>query len=315
MRKIFGVGETVLDIIFKDGRPQAAKPGGAMLNSLVSLGRAGLPVHFISEYADDDVGRLIDSFLSSNGVGTSLVHHYTDGKTKLALAFLNERNDAAYTFYEKYPVKRLDLEMPVTGRNDILLCGSIYSITAEIREKFTGFVSQAFSNGSMVIYDPNFRSAHRHELDRLKPLIVENMSMASLVRGSDEDFLNIFGASTPDEAWQAVRKYSGCLVYTANAEGVHVRTERFSGKFPVKKITPVSTIGAGDNFNAGMMAAMFVNKVGPDRLSTIDGELWKEIVSTGIDFASEVCMSYDNYIPQEFAEKLRKDYEQKNSGQ
>ncbi len=47
MRKIYGIGETVFDIIFKNGQPQAAKPGGAMLNSSVSLGRIGLPVSFI----------------------------------------------------------------------------------------------------------------------------------------------------------------------------------------------------------------------------------------------------------------------------
>jgi len=308
MPMIYGVGETVLDIIFKNGQPQAAKPGGAMLNSLVSLGRAGLPVNFISEYADDDIGNLIDSFLLSNGIDTSYVHHYAEGKTKLALAFLNERNDAAYTFFEKYPAKRLDIELPRTGKNDIVLCGSIYSITSEIREKFTGFISHAYNSGSMVIYDPNFRNAHRHELDRLKPLIIENMSMANLVRGSDEDFMNIFGAATPDEAWEAVRDHSKCLVYTASAEGVYVRTELFSGRFPVRDITPVSTIGAGDNFNAGMITALFFNRVDAGQLPSIDGSLWKKIVNTGVDFASEVCMSYENYIPKEFAEKIRKHF-------
>ena len=306
MRRIFGIGETVLDIIFKNGQPQAAKPGGAMLNSLVSLGRAGLPVHFISEYANDDVGGLIDSFLGTNGVDTSRVYHYTDGKTKLALAFLNERNDAAYTFYEKYPEKRLDIEFPPTEKNDIVLCGSIYSITAEIREKFVKFIGEAQKRGSVVIYDPNFRSAHRHELDRLKPLIVENMSMASLVRGSDEDFLNIFEASGPDEAWEAVRGHCKCLVYTASAEGVFVRTKAYSGSFPVKKITPVSTIGAGDNFNAGMMAAMYFNNISADMLTSMGDDLWKAVITSGVDFASEVCMSYENYISEVFAEKLKK---------
>ncbi len=306
MRRIFGIGETVLDIIFKNGQPQAAKPGGAMLNSLVSLGRAGLPVHFISEYADDDVGGLIDSFLGSNGVDTSHVYHYMDGKTKLALAFLNERNDAAYTFYEKYPEKRLDIEFPPTEKNDLVLCGSIYSITAEIREKFVKFIGEAQKRGSVVIYDPNFRSAHRHELDRLKPLIVENMSMAGLVRGSDEDFLNIFGSSGPDEAWEAVRDRCKCLVYTASAEGVFVRTEAYSGSFPVKKITPVSTIGAGDNFNAGMMAAMYFNNISADMLTSMGDDLWKAVITSGVDFASEVCMSYENYISEGFAEKLKK---------
>ena len=46
MRKIYAIGETVFDIIFKNGQPQAAKPGGAMLNSAVSLGRMGLPAIF-----------------------------------------------------------------------------------------------------------------------------------------------------------------------------------------------------------------------------------------------------------------------------
>ena len=113
MRKIYGIGETVFDIIFKNGQPQAAKAGGAMLNSTVSLGRIGLPVSFISEYANDNVGQIIDSFLSENGVETNHVDHFKDGKTKLALAFLNEKNDANYTFYEDYPEKRLNIDFPV----------------------------------------------------------------------------------------------------------------------------------------------------------------------------------------------------------
>ncbi len=305
MRKIYGIGETVLDIIFKNGQPQAAKPGGAMLNSIVSLGRIGLPVNFISEYADDDVGGLIDSFLNENGVNTSYVHHYRDGKTKLALAFLNERNDATYTFYEKYSENRLDIDFPAIEKDDIVLCGSIYAITSEIRTKFKDFIGSAYKNGATVIYDPNFRSAHRHELDRLKPLIIENMQMGSLIRGSDEDFRNIFGASTPDEAWETVRNYCGCLVYTANAAGVSVRTHGFKGEFPVRKITPVSTIGAGDNFNAGMMAAIYLGKISGDKLSRMGSDKWSEVISSGVDFATEVCMSYDNYISEEFAAEVK----------
>jgi len=73
MRKIYGIGETVLDIIFKNNQPQAAKAGGSVLNSVVSMGRMNLPVSFISEYGQDDVGTLIDDFLKSNGVDSSCV--------------------------------------------------------------------------------------------------------------------------------------------------------------------------------------------------------------------------------------------------
>lgn len=51
MRKVIGIGETVLDIIFKDGKPIEAVPGGSTFNGIVSLGRAGVKTTFISKRA------------------------------------------------------------------------------------------------------------------------------------------------------------------------------------------------------------------------------------------------------------------------
>jgi len=305
MRKIYATGETVFDIIFKDGQPQAAKAGGSMLNSAVSLGRINLPVFFISEYGDDNVGKIIDKFLNENGVGTTCVHHFREGNTKLAIAFLDEKNDASYIFYDKYPERRLEIDLPLIFKDDIILCGSIYAITDEIRKKFKDFISMAKYNGATVIYDPNFRSSHLAELDRLKPMIIENMQMASLVRGSDEDYKNVFGAETPDEAWNVVRNYCNCMVYTANAEGVFVRTTYFSGQFPVKRISPVSTIGAGDNFNAGMIASLCKNQISRDQIVTMGEDEWSEVISMGVDFATNVCLSYENYISAEYANEVK----------
>jgi len=303
MRKIYGIGETVLDIIFKDGQPQAAKAGGSVLNSVVSMGRMGLPVSFISEYGRDNVGDLIDKFLKDNGVNSSSVHRFRDGSTSLALAFLNEKNDASYTFYKDFPAKRLDIVFPEIKKDDIVQCGSFYAIWPEIREKFKKFIQNAYNNGGFILYDPNFRPTHVSELGTLKPLIIENIRMATLLRGSDEDFKNIFGANTPDEAWDIAKKYCKSLVYTANVDGVYVRTTSFSGKFPVHKITPVSTIGAGDNFNAGMLTSIYRNKISGEQLNLIGEKEWSQIITSAVDFATHVCMSYENYISEEFAKK------------
>jgi len=132
-------------------------------------------------------------------------------------------------------------------------------------------------------------------------LIIENMKMATLLRGSDEDFKNIFGANTPDEAWDIAKKYCKSLVYTANVEGVYVRTLSFSGKFPVHKIQPVSTIGAGDNFNAGVVYSLYRYNIGYKDLENLDEKTWETIVGTAVEFATHVCMNYDNYISEEFA--------------
>jgi fructokinase len=306
-RNIYTIGEALFDIIFKNGQPQAGKAGGAMLNSSVSLGRIELPVHLISEYGDDDIGQLIDSFLRENGVSTLYSDHFTDGNTAIALAVLNEKNDASYTFYKKYPVKRLEMGFPLIHKDDIILYGSIYAITREIREKFVKFLKSSAGNKAILMYDPNFRQAHESELDELKPFILENIKMASIIRGSDEDFSNIFGAGSPDEAWEIISNFCDCMVFTASAEGVYVRTKGYKGKFPVRAIQPVSTIGAGDNFNAGMIAAIHKYGIGRDQLAIMGEAEWVKVVSSGIDFASDVCMSYENYISKEFAGKVRQE--------
>ena len=45
--KIIGMGESILDILFKDGQPVAAVAGGSSFNSIVSVGRAGIPCALI----------------------------------------------------------------------------------------------------------------------------------------------------------------------------------------------------------------------------------------------------------------------------
>lgn len=305
MRNIYGIGETVFDIIFKDSLPQAAKAGGSVLNSVVSMGRVGLPVSFISEFGKDDVGNLIETFLKENGVNTSFINRYEDENTTLALAFLDEKNDARYTFYKNHHPGRSKSDHPEIKKDDILLCGSFYSIWSEIRERFKKLVSGAKKKGALVIYDPNFRKSHLIDLKNLKPLIIENMQMANLVRGSNEDFKNIFGKGNVDDAYEEIKNYCTNLVYTANNEGVYVKTSGFSGRFDVKKITPVSTIGAGDNFNAGMITSIFQKNLRPDQLSSLTEKTWSEIIAAAVDFATEVCLSYENYISGDFAGKFK----------
>ena len=90
MRKVIGIGETILDIIFRDEQPIGAVPGGSMFNGLISLGRAGLNASFISETGDDRVGKRIISFMEQNHVDASNISVYPEAKSPVSLAFLNE---------------------------------------------------------------------------------------------------------------------------------------------------------------------------------------------------------------------------------
>ncbi len=301
MRRVYGIGETVLDIIFKDGVPRAAKPGGSSLNTCVTLGRLGLDVEFISEYGNDPVGDMIDSFLKNNQVKTDYITRFSDGKSALALAFLDEQNNASYTFYKDFPAERLKNIPDKTNPDDIVSFCSIYAITRAVRPNLMKFVKTAKDNRSIIIYDPNFRAAHLHEIEELRPYIMENLKMADLVRASDEDMQNIFRVTDPISAYNCVKDYCSVLVYTANKKGVTVLTPSGSFEFPVKKITPVSTIGAGDNFNAGIIYAMLRDNVHKEKVQNLTQQQWGKIVETAVDLATEVCLTWENYVSVEFA--------------
>ena len=179
--RIFAIGETVFDIIFKNGKPIASTPGGSMLNTAISLGRLGLDVHFISEYGKDTVGNMVDDFLGNNGVGAGYACRYDAFPSSLALAFLDENNNAEYSFYKSYPKNRLDISFPELTDKDIVIYGSFYGIEPEIYARLKPFLEHAHQKNAIVIYDPNFRKAHLSGMDIYRPIMVENFKHADIV--------------------------------------------------------------------------------------------------------------------------------------
>ena len=143
MRKIIGIGETILDIIFKNGQPTKALPGGSVFNTMVSLGRLGIPVHFITELGQDQVGNNILSFMRENNLSTENVDIFCEGKSPVSLAFLNDQNEARYMFYTQYPENRLNVIWPRIDPDDILILGSYYAVNPSLRYRITEFLEYA----------------------------------------------------------------------------------------------------------------------------------------------------------------------------
>lgn len=274
------------------------------MNTAVSLGRLGLDVHFISEYGKDTVGNLVNDFLRSNGVDTGDACRYDGFPSSLALAFLNRDNNAEYSFYKHYPEKRLDVTFPELTGDDIVIYGSFYGIEPDIYVRLKPFLEQAHAKNALVIYDPNFRKAHLSGMDIYRPIMMENFAHADIVKGSNEDFENIFGARTATESWQHLGGDCSMLIYTANRNCVELCMTDVHDSYPVPPITPVSTIGAGDTFNAGLIFSLVTQGIGKAGLKHLDAGQRADIVRSAIKLAGHVCMSYDNYISPEFAEKL-----------
>ncbi len=103
------------------------------------------------------------------------------------MLYLDEQENASYTFYKNYPRERLNVDFPKVNKNDIILFGSFFAITHEVRSKLVEFIKSAKESGAIIIYDPNFRKPHLKELPEVKKYILENISLSDIVRGSDED--------------------------------------------------------------------------------------------------------------------------------
>ncbi|MDR2036561.1 MAG: carbohydrate kinase [Bacteroidales bacterium] len=305
MRRIFAIGEMVLDIIFKGGKPVSATPGGSMLNTAVSLGRLGLEAYFISEFGKDKVGDIADAFLTENGINTRYTYRYPGSPSSLALAFLNEHNNADYQFYKQYPEKRLDITFPEPTEGDVILFGSFYGIDPNIHLRLKPFLQQAKEKNALIIYDPNFRTTHLPQLEAYRPVILENFGIADIVKGSDEDFGYIFNTGNVEDTWEKIKGSSDALIYTANKNDVKYHSSEVHETYEVPAIHPISTIGAGDSFNAGLIYGLISQGITKNNLKTMDHGQRSDIIRNAIRFAGHVCMSYDNYISQAFADEIK----------
>ena len=304
MRSVFGIGETILDIIFKEEQPYKAVPGGSVFNGLVSLGRLQVPVTFISEVGKDQVGELILRFMAQNHISTQYIDRFPDGKSPISLAFLDANRNAKYAFYKDYPTQRLEVPFPRIEADDIFIIGSYYALNPALRPRMVEFLQYAHERKAIIYYDLNFRKAHAHEAIRLMPTVLENLEYADIVRGSDEDFLNLFGEQAGDRVYaDHIQFYCDRLITTYGAKGVDLYTSRFKQHYDALAIEPQSTIGAGDNFNAGLIFGLLKEDVRLKDLADLTPDSWERIIRHGMALAGEVCQSYDIYISTDFASR------------
>jgi fructokinase len=310
MRKVIGIGETVLDIIFKNNQPIGAVPGGSVFNGIISLGRAGVPASFISETGNDRVGQQICQFLKDNSVNADNICVYPESKSPISLAFLNENNDAEYIFYKDHPHDQLEFVYPDIQPDDIVMFGSYYAVNPVIRPQVTAFLDYAKNKGAIIYYDVNFRASHRHEVMKLTPNILENLEYADIVRGSTEDFEVMFKKTDAEVIYRSqIAFYTKNFIMTQGSQPIEMRAEGgLKKQYAVEQMETVSTIGAGDNFNAGFVYGLIKYGVTREMVASgFDEALWDEVIACAQRFSANVCKSIDNSIDKDFARQMEQE--------
>ena len=308
MRKVIGIGETVLDIIFKGDQPIQAVPGGSAFNAIISLGRAGIPTAFISETGNDRIGVNVKKYLTDNGVDASGVCVYPDSKSPVSLAFLDEHNNADYIFYKNHPHDRLDFTYPDIQEDDVVLFGSFFAINPVVRPQVKGFLDYAHQHGAILYYDVNYRSSHKNDLVKVTPNLLENFEVADIVRGSDEDFEVMYNKRECDIVYRSeISFYTRKFIYTRGSQPVELRAENgFCKQYPVPPTETVSTIGAGDNFNAGFVYGLIKYGITRNDIETgLTEQQWDQLMACAQAFSANCCQSLSNSIDADFAQKMK----------
>jgi len=299
--RIFTIGETTYDIQFRNGSPDGGCGGGSAFNSSISLGRCGLPVSLISTYAKDKIGDLANNLLFTNGVDCSWIKRF-EGRSRVALAFFDKDQIPEYSFYpaseEAIP------DYPDPRKNDIILLGSSFSLRDKGREELLQYLQKCREIGCTIIYDPN---ARRHLADdpRMMKKIMENISLATIVKGSDEDFHFIFKTKDSTMAFELIHQ-SGpqYMIYTKGSKGAEFFNSDLHLESDALKINVVSTIGAGDNFSAGVIFGIYFRLINHLHFKDFLREDWQYIMAMGSFFSARVCESSENYISRDTAKDL-----------
>lgn len=308
MRKVIGIGETMLDIIFKNGKPIEAVPGGSTFNGIVSLGRAGVKTVFVSETGNDRVGEYVRDFLRDNNVDTSAINVFQETKSPVSLAFLDKDNNADYIFYRDQKHDHMDFTYPDIQKDDIVVFGSFYAVNPALRPQVSGLLDFARQRGAIIYYDVNFRKAHQADVMKVTPNLIDNLEYADIVRGSKEDFEVLYKKDSAERVYRAETSfYCKRFIYTDGPNPVSVFSNNgFHKEYAMPKTETVSTIGAGDNFNAGFIYGMIKYGVTRDDVEQgLSEEVWDKLIATATAFSADCCKDIFNYISKEFGQQLQ----------
>lgn len=308
MRKVIGIGETVLDIIFKDNQPVGAVPGGSVFNAMVSLGRCGVDATMLTETGNDRIGDNVIQFLHDNGVSANYVQRFSHGQSPVSLAFLDEENNAQYMAYKDSMVEWQDMNIPEIHADDIVLIGSYHALDPVVRPILTALLDKARDAGAIIYYDINFRPSHSTDVMKVTPNLLDNLEYADIVRGSREDFEVLFRKNNPTVIYKSeISFYCQHFICTQGTDPTVVMDGKDTViEYPVERINTVSTIGAGDNFNAGFIYSLLHQGITRNQLEQgLTRQQWDSLIGVALEFAADSCKTIYNYVSANFGKSMQ----------
>lgn len=260
---ILSCGEALIDMLpitTEDGQSAfVPHTGGAVFNTAIALGRLGVRAGLLTGLSSDFLGQMLEADLHASGVETSLAIR-SDRPTTLAFVQLIDGH-ASYTFYDENSAGRmLDKdELPdIPTDSTALFCGGI-SLMVEPAADFYAELAIRESSNKVIAVDPNIRPGFIASADRYRSRLARLFSHTDIVKVSDEDLDWIFpGSGSQGEKITELRSMGPKIaVLTRGSAGATAwLDEDRSIELVAPKVEVVDTVGAGDTFNAGLLASL-----------------------------------------------------------
>lgn len=256
-------GEALIDMVpvgsTEDQTAYRPLSGGAIFNTAIGLGRLEIPVQFLSGVSTDLFGEQLVTELHASNVGTDLL---VRSKRPTTLAFVKLIDgQARYTFYDENSAGRMIelADTPHVGDDvNALYFGGI-SLCAEPAASAYESLALRGAAAKVVMIDPNIRTsfiedevAYRARLDRM-------IAAADIVKTSDEDLDWIVpgDGSSADKIAKLHQNGAGIVILTKGSDGASAFIKgQEVARVEVPKVIVVDTVGAGDTFNAGLLAQL-----------------------------------------------------------
>ncbi|HLF21364.1 MAG TPA: carbohydrate kinase [Aestuariivirga sp.] len=254
-------GEALIDFLPRISSEGAAvyQPfcGGSIYNTAIALGRLGIDTGLFTGISTDFFGDQLREGLKASKVDLKYIKH--SGYPSM-LAFVKlEGGQARYSFFNENSASRMltRKDLPkLAAKVRALHFGSI-SLIAEPGATSLEALMRRETKTRVICLDPNIRPTviadRRAYLARISRMI----GLCDILKISDEDVAWMTGKT---DAAAAARKWlkagARIVAVTKGGEGVEAFTARFTTRLPSVPVEVADTVGAGDTFTAGLLAAL-----------------------------------------------------------
>ena len=287
-------GEALIDMIptptVSGGEGFVPHTGGAIFNTAVALGRLGVQTGMLTGLSSDLFGQQLSKALVASHVDLS--HAITTERpTTLAFVSLTDGH-ATYHFYDENSAGRMlsQSDMPALSQEVSALYFGGISLACDPGADAYAALLEREGTDRAVMLDPNIRPGFIRDIDHYRARLARMIALSDIVKTSDEDLNWIFPA--PIALREKVEKLlalgPSVVILTRGSEGATgFMASGAEVNVPAVKTEIADTVGAGDTFNAGLMAKLSeLGALHKQGLATLSEDTLKQALGHGARVAA-----------------------------